>query len=409
MGLLSEGGVHSHQKHLFAIINLFVKQQPNPATSPPLSLHLFLDGRDTPPQSARTSLAALQARIGKLQPAGYNAQITSLCGRFYSMDRDQRWERIQLAYEAITQGKARHYAKDPIAALEAAYARGETDEFVAPTLIQTTDAPPTGWVQAGDSLIFFNFRADRARQISQALSAEQFSKFDRGQTPPQLSQFLTMTQYSEEIASQCIFEPFNLAHTLPDCLAEQGMQQLRMAETEKYAHVTFFLNGGKEAPVTGEERVLIPSPPVKTYDLAPEMSLPALSTALCTAIRNQTHDLIVCNIANGDMVGHTGNFPAGIKAAEAIDLALGEIERAIKDTQSQCLITADHGNLEQMVDPDTKAPHTAHTSNPVPLVYIGPQGRGLQPGILADLAPTLLTLMGLPIPKEMTGRPLIID
>lgn len=397
MGLLSDGGVHSHENHLFAIADVCAQLKANQ-----LYFHAFLDGRDTPPQSAARSLAALEARC---QKAG-TGQIASLVGRYFAMDRDHRWDRVQKAYDLLTGGNAPFHAPDAQAGLALAYARGETDEFVQPTAIHAAGEPRVQ-IQSGDVVIFMNFRADRARELTQAFINPDFTGFERTHRP-QLGQFVCLTQYDADFQVPIAFPPLPLTHLLGEVVSANGLSQLRIAETEKYAHVTFFFNGGVETPFPREDRVLIPSPKVATYDLQPEMSAPLLTDRLIEAIQSQHYDLIICNFANADMVGHTGNYAATVQAIEAIDTCLGRIVNALKAIGGEALITADHGNAEQMYDEQTQQPHTAHTSDPVPLIYIGRNAHiTKQDGKLSDIAPTLLTLLGLPIPAEMTGQSLL--
>ncbi|HET9483587.1 MAG TPA: 2,3-bisphosphoglycerate-independent phosphoglycerate mutase [Xanthomonadales bacterium] len=391
LGLVSPGGVHSSEDHVFAMLDAAARQG-----AQRVAVHAFLDGRDTPPQSAAASLARLEAKCRET-----GAHVASVTGRYYAMDRDQRWERVAVAYRAIADAHAEHHADDALAALHAAYARGETDEFVKPTIVRG-HAP----MRDGDAVVFMNFRADRARELTAAFVRPDFAGFERPRAIA-LSAFVTLTEYAADLPVTAVaFAPQSSRNTLPEYLAALGMKQLRIAETEKYAHVTFFFNGGREAPFPGEERILVPSPKVATYDLKPEMSCPEVTEKLCAAIRSRAHDLIVCNLANADMVGHTGVFAAAVAAAETIDRALGDIVAALRDAGGEMLVTADHGNLEQMRDLANDQPHTAHTMGPVPLVYLGRPAR-LRPGTLADLAPTVLALMGLPQPAEMTGVSLV--
>jgi len=403
LGLVSPGGVHSHDRHLLAMLELARRE-----AVPRVAVHAFLDGRDTPPRSARPSLEALQAACAGVG----NARIASVGGRYWAMDRDRRWDRLRRAWDAIVEARAEHSADDAIAALEAAYARDEGDEFVAPTVV-AGGAP----VRDGDAVVFMNFRADRARQLTAAFVDPGFDGFvvdgsaADGQPArrPALSRFVCLTEYDASLPAPVAFPPEDLRHGLGEVLAGHGLAQLRIAETEKYAHVTFFFSGGREAPYPGEERVLVPSPRVATYDLQPEMSLPELTRRLVSAIDAGSFDVIVCNIANPDMVGHTGNFAAAVRAAEAVDQALGAIEGAVRRAGGALLVTADHGNLEMMRDPESGQPHTAHTVGPVPFVYVGPRPAGLREGgALRDIAPTMLDLLGLPQPAEMTGRSLLV-
>jgi 2,3-bisphosphoglycerate-independent phosphoglycerate mutase len=389
MGLLSPGGVHSHENQIIALLKLAVHQGVTK-----VYFHAFLDGRDTPPQSALPSLQAVANISG--------VKIVSITGRYYAMDRDKRWERTQQAYDLLTLGKAEFHAADAISGLENAYTRGETDEFVKPMLIG-----PTVTIKDGDAVIFMNFRADRARQLSRALTDEKFEGFAR-QVVPKLSAFITLTQYADDIQANVAFPPQSLANVLGEYLANCQLKQFRIAETEKYAHVTFFFNGGRELPFPGEERTLIPSAKVATYDLHPEMSAREVTEKLTSAIRAQDYAFIVCNYANPDMLGHTGNYQATLKSLEILDQCLGEVCQAVVEVNGEMLITADHGNAECMYDDNTKQPHTAHTSDPVPLVYVGRSAEFIQQsGRLSDIAPTLLYLMGLPQPAEMTGHNLL--
>ncbi|MEJ7745935.1 MAG: 2,3-bisphosphoglycerate-independent phosphoglycerate mutase [Luteimonas sp.] len=392
MGLLSPGGVHSHQEHLFAMLALAKRMR-----VPRVAVHAFLDGRDMPPQSAEPSIAALQS-VCAMQG---NAHIATISGRYYPMDRDQRWERLHRAWDAIVEARSDAVAVDALAALHAAYARGETDEFVAPTVLD--GAQP---MRDGDAIVFMNFRADRARQLSAAFIDPAFAGFETRR--PRLSRFVTLTGYDARLPAAVAFAADDLQHSLGEIVAAHGMCQLRIAETEKYAHVTFFFSGGREAPYAGEERVLIPSPRVATYDLQPEMSCPELTAKLVDAIASGRFDVIVCNIANPDMVGHSGNLQAAILAAQAVDVAIGEIEAAVRAAHGALLITADHGNLEMMRDPVTGQPHTAHTVGPVPFVYVGARNgvRLREGGALRDVAPTVLDLLGMSQPGDMTGRTL---
>jgi 2,3-bisphosphoglycerate-independent phosphoglycerate mutase len=396
MGLLSPGGVHSHERHLFAMLDLARR-----AGVERVAVHAFLDGRDMPPKSAQPSLAALQAKCTELG----NARIASIGGRYYAMDRDQRWERLHRAWDAIVEARADYRALDAQAALDAAYARGETDEFVAPTVIAPADGDSTPMAD-GDAVVFMNFRADRARQLAAAFVDPDFAGFEARR--PQLARFVCLTEYDAALPAPVAFAPDNLAHTLGELLAERGLTQLRIAETEKYAHVTFFFSGGREAPYPGEERILVPSPRVATYDQQPEMSCPEVTAKLVDAIRARRFDVIVCNIANPDMVGHTGDLQAAIQAAQAVDIAIGAVSEAVRAVDGALLVTADHGNLEMMRDPSTGQPHTAHTVGPVPLLYVGSRDVQLRDGgALRDVAPTMLDLLGLPQPVEMTGASLL--
>lgn len=392
MGLLSPGGVHSHETQIFAMLDLAQREG-----VPRVAVHAFLDGRDTPPRSAEASLRALQSRCDALG----NARIATVSGRYYAMDRDKRWDRLRKAWDAIVEAQAEHRAADALSALQAAYARGENDEFVLPTVLDGTEP-----MRDGDAVVFMNFRADRARQLTAAFVDPAFSGFQARR--PRLSRYVCLTEYDAKLPASVAFAPDDLAHTLGEIVSAQGLRQLRIAETEKYAHVTFFFSGGREDMYPGEERILVPSPKVATYDLQPEMSCPELTAKLVEAIGTGRFDVIVCNIANPDMVGHSGDLQAAIKAAQAVDVALGAIDAAVRAANGALLITADHGNLEMMRDPVTGQPHTAHTVGPVPFVYVGERNgvRLRDGGALRDVAPTVLDLLGLPAPAEMTGRSL---
>jgi len=399
-GLLSPGGVHSHEQQIFAAIRLAVARG-----AKQVYLHAFLDGRDQPPRSAGPSLEKADALFAKLG-CGRTATV---CGRYYAMDRDNRWDRIESAYAMLTGGVSQYRADNSSDALAAAYQRGESDEFVLPTVI-CNDQQEAALVSDNDAVVFMNFRSDRARQLTQAFVDQGFNRFQRS-TVPALVDFVTATEYAADMNARCAFAPERLDNVLGDYLAQRHMTQLRIAETEKYAHVTFFFSGGREEVFVGEDRQLIASPDVATYDLKPEMSAPELTDKLVQAITSGTYDLIVCNYANGDMVGHTGVFDAAVKAVETLDVCLGRVEHALRSAEGQALVTADHGNCEQMADHASGQTHTQHTTELVPLIYIGPNSAGLKPagGILADIAPTLLDLMELPQPLEMTGTSLLIE
>jgi len=398
IGLLSDGGIHSHEDQIAALIELAVRKNCRR-----IYLHALLDGRDTPPRSAEASLR----RFSKLLAEHAAGSIASIGGRFFGMDRDKRWDRVQKAFAAICHGEAAHHEPDAMTALAAAYARGENDEFVAPTLIHPEGQAPVR-MRDGDAVVFMNFRADRARELSLAFVDPAFSGFDRGSLP-KLGSFVTLTEYSADIAAPCAFAPENLDNSLGEYLSALGRRQLRIAETEKYAHVTFFFSGGREEEYPGESRILIPSPKVETYDLKPEMSAREVTDRLVSAIRNREYDAIICNFANGDMVGHTGILAAAIQAVEVLDECLGRITAAILEVDGNCLITADHGNVEQMLDETSKQPMTAHTNGPVPLVYVGKRKLQLRAdGSLCDVAPSLLTLMDLPQPPQMSGHSLVV-
>lgn len=383
LGLLSPGGIHSHEQQIAAMLQMATQNGIDK-----LYLHAFLDGRDTPPQSAANSILL------------FEPYIASITGRFYAMDRDKRSERTEATIKLLTQGIANYQANSALQGLELAYARGETDEFVQPTQIKPIK------IETGDVVIFMNFRSDRARQLSYALTTI---------NPPLMGEFVTLTEYDPQLSAKVAFPKQPVNNTLSEILQQNNMTQLHIAETEKYAHVTFFFNAGKEHAVTGEERILIPSPQIATYDLKPEMSALAITEKLLSAIKNKTHDVIICNFANADMVGHTGKMPATIKAIEALDACLGQISQALHDYGGQALITADHGNAEIMWDEKHQQPHTAHTTNLVPLVYLGRKkivfknNPPNKPYGLQDVAPTMLKLLNLPQPNEMTGSSLIVD
>lgn len=391
MGLFSPGGVHSHQNHLFAFLKLCAQKNYSH-----VYLHLFLDGRDAPPKQIKENLRALQAVLHDYPVA----TVCSLSGRYWGMDRDQRWSRVEPLYTLLTTAQSPHHFATAEAAIDAYYAQGLSDEFFPPTLIGA--AQP---ITDGDAVFFFNFRADRAKQLTEAFLNPDFQGFQR-LACPQLAHFVSMTQYDEHLPTEPAFPPRRLRHTLGEVLAEHGLRQLRIAETEKYAHVTFFFNGGENHKFKLEERRLIPSPKVGTYDLQPEMSAPQLTAALVEAIHSQAYDVIICNFANADMVGHSGNFKATIAAIEAIDTALHQIGAALKKTHGHLLITADHGNAECLFDEHTQQAHTAHTCEPVPLLYVGDPRRQFRagPASLIDIAPTLLALLDIPPPKDMTGH-----
>jgi 2,3-bisphosphoglycerate-independent phosphoglycerate mutase len=394
LGLISDGGVHSQLTHVQALITAAAA-----AGVPTIYVHAFLDGRDTPPKSAEKYLQALQATCDAVGVAS----IASICGRFFAMDRDKRWDRTQAAFDLIMYGEADFSAETAQEALDAAYLRGETDEFVQPTVIHADETLPP-CVQTHDGLIFMNFRSDRMRQLSRAILHLTGQSLDESPVPA-LSGLVTLTQYAEDIPTEVAFPPLPIENTLAEVLSHHHLTQLRIAETEKYAHVTFFFSGGREDLIPGESRILVPSPPVKTYDLQPEMSVFEITDKLLEVISAQSVDVIICNFANADMVGHTGNLGATIKAIEAVDQCLGKLVQALQQVGGECLITADHGNAELMFDTTTGQPHTAHTSDLVPLIYLGRHAHATQArGALSDIAPTLLSLLNLPPPQEMTGQ-----
>ncbi|SMN13231.1 2,3-bisphosphoglycerate-independent phosphoglycerate mutase [Bathymodiolus heckerae thiotrophic gill symbiont] len=394
MGLLSDGGVHSHEEQLHAMLEM-TKQY----GCKEVYLHISADGRDCAQKSAKNYIQTLEDKIAELGVG----EIASVIGRYFSLDRDNRWSRVRCAYELIAKGKGEFLAQSAIEAIELAYARGETDEFVQSTVIKA----PTK-IKKGDVMIFMNYRADRARQITQAFTDENFQGFSRGTFVP--IQFICLTEYKKEFNLPVAYPSAKLNNVLGKYLSNLGMTQLRIAETEKYAHVTFFLNGGIERPFYGEDRVLIPSPDVATYDLKPEMSAFELTDELVENIESQKYDLIICNFANTDMVGHSGKLDAAIKAVETVDTCLGIVYQALRSIDGEMLITADHGNAEQMTNPETGEAHTAHTNNPVPLLFISDrQVEIAEPGTgsLSDIAPTLLLMMDIEQPEEMTGSSLI--
>ncbi len=392
MGLLSPGGVHSHEDHILAMVDMAVR-----SGLEKVYVHAMLDGRDTPPRSAGQSLKKMQDKCAALG----GGRIASIVGRFFAMDRDNRWERVQLAYDLITQGKAPFSAATAQDGLHQAYARDENDEFV-----QATSIGGKVVMQDGDVAVFMNFRADRARELTRALTEPDFDGFKRGKFP-KLASFITLSSYGEDFHLPTAYKPAAIINCFGEYISNLGLKQLRIAETEKYAHVTYFLNGGKEQPYEGEDRILVPSPKVKTYDLKPEMSAFEVTDKLEEAIRSGKYQSIICNYANGDMVGHSGNLAAAIKAIEALDICLGRVVSTMQQCGGEVLITADHGNAEQMIDHATHQAHTAHTLNPVPFIYIGRKAKMAASGALQDIAPTMLKLMGLPQPQEMTGKTLV--
>ncbi len=396
-GLMSPGGVHSHESHILAMVKLAVERG-----AKNVFVHGFLDGRDTAPKSAADSIKAMEA--GMAEAGG--GRIATLIGRFYAMDRDYRWQRVQAAYNLLTQGKAAFRAADALSALTMAYERDETDEFVQPTVIAKDGAEPD-FIKDNDVVVFMNFRSDRARQLTRAFIAEDFDGFVR-EAIPKLGLFCSLAEYNKDFYYVPVaFPPERYKNVFGEYLSKLGLTQLRIAETEKYAHVTFFFNGGVEAAYPGEDRVLIQSPKVKTYDMQPEMSAGELTDRLVEAIESGDYDVIICNYANPDMVGHTGKLDAAIAAIEALDSCLARVEVAIKKASGEWLITADHGNAEQMFDRQTGQPHTAHTSNLVPLIYVGRSADIVDGGALCDVTPTMLHLLGLEKPAEMTGASLL--
>ncbi len=389
MGLMSPGGVHSHEDQIVAMFELLARKNVSKAY-----FHAFTDGRDVPPRSAQGSIDKFEALFKKLG----TGRFASMIGRYYAMDRDNRWDRVEQAYDLLTQASTQ-FAPFACAtdALNAAYARDENDEFIQASVI----GEPVK-MEDGDALIFMNFRADRARQISRSFANDDFTGFTRKVRPA--INFVMLTEYATDIKAACAFPPSDLKNTLGEWLSSHNKTQLRISETEKYAHVTFFFNGGVENQFPGEDRILVNSPKVKTYDLQPEMSSKELTDKLCAAIESCKYDVIICNYPNGDMVGHTGVYEAAVKACEAVDECIGRVTDSLKKVGGECLITADHGNAERMKDLTTGVAYTAHTNLPVPLIYFGRQAEAVSGGKLSDLAPTILSLIGMDIPAEMTGK-----
>lgn len=398
LGLLSPGGVHSHEEHIHAMAEMAVK-----GGAKKVYLHAFLDGRDTAPKSAASSIRLMEEKFKEIG----GGRFASLIGRYYAMDRDHRWPRIQQAYDLITAGKANFTAETAMQGLEMAYARDESDEF-----IQATTIVPKGskavHIKDGDVVIFMNYRSDRARQITRPFIEADFDAFERA-VIPKIGRFVSLTEYKKDFDIHVAYPAERLANVFGEYISGLGLHQLRIAETEKYAHVTFFFNGGREEPFEFEDRILIESPNVATYDLQPEMSAPELTNKLVAAIEGCTYDAIICNYANPDMVGHTGNLEATVKAIEALDKCLQRVVDATLKAGGELLITADHGNAEMMTNEETHQAHTAHTTNPVPLIYVGRPAQLASTGALSDVAPTMLHLMGLKIPNEMNGRCLIVE
>ena len=394
LGLLSDGGVHSHIRHLYALLELAKRKD-----FEDVYVHCFMDGRDTPPASGESYITALEE---KMKEKGVG-KIASISGRFYAMDRDKRWQRIQKAYDALVNGIGEK-ATSSISAIESSYQKEVFDEFIEPTIILNGENP-VATIGEHDSVIFFNYRPDRAREITRTLVDPDFKEFE---TKPLNLYYVCMTSYDETMPNVKIaFKKAELKNTFGEYIAQKGLTQLRIAETEKYAHVTFFFNGGEEKQYKGEERILVPSPKVETYDLKPEMSAYEVTEKVLEAINNKKYDCIILNYANPDMVGHTGNLEAAIKAIETIDECVGKVVEAVEEQNGILIITEDHGNAEQMIDYKTGDPHTAHTTNPVPLILVGMENAKLKQGKLADLAPTMLDIMGLEKPEEMTGESLI--
>jgi 2,3-bisphosphoglycerate-independent phosphoglycerate mutase len=395
MGLVSDGGVHSHEDHIYALLEMAKAK-----SITDVLIHCFMDGRDTSPTAGAGYLEKLQAKIEEIGIG----RIATVVGRYFIMDRDNRWERVEQGYNLIVNGEGAEKA-DPVAALREYYEAEKTDEFIPATVISGNDGP---LMRDGDSLICFNYRSDRVREITRALMLADFDGFER-KTRPQLN-YVCYTSYDEAFGLPIAFPPRPMKNTLGECLAANGLKQLRSAETEKYPHVTFFFNGGVETPNEGEDRFMVASPKVATYDLQPEMSAGELTAGVCERIRSGAFDAVILNFANPDMVGHTGSIPATMKAVEATDRCVGEVLAAVKEMGGAALVTADHGNAELMVDPTGK-PHTAHTTNLVQLFYVGPDQdqRRLNDGKLADVAPTLLAMLGVTQPEDMTGKSLLAD
>ncbi len=392
MGLVGSGGVHAIDEHLFALLDLAERQK-----VPNTVVHAFVDGRDTLPQSG---LGFMQELLHQMRKRG-SARLGSVSGRYYAMDRDRRWQRTELAYRAVVSGGGLN-ATDPLDVIRKSYEAGITDEFILPTAI-ADDGTPVGPMRDGDAVICFNYRSDRMRQIVRTLIDPDFDGFPRANAPD--VKVVTLTMYDENFQLPVAFEPFSMSRIIAQVLSERGKTILKTAETEKYPHVTYFFNGGLEPPYPGEERVLVPSPKVATYDLMPEMSAPALTDSLCAAIERNQHDFVLCNFANADMVGHSGSIPATVRAVETVDECLARVIRSAEKTGMRLLITADHGNAEQMLDPLTGGPHTAHTTNPVPFVVVDSnRDHALRVGgALCDVAPTILSMLGVEQPAEMTG------
>jgi 2,3-bisphosphoglycerate-independent phosphoglycerate mutase len=402
IGLVSDGGVHSHQRHLHALIGMAARRGVRR-----IFVHAITDGRDASPAGSARYIPELES---VMQKAGVG-RIATVVGRYYAMDRDKRWERTKLAYDAIVNGQAETRAVAALAPIEASHRAGVTDEFIKPVVIVGADGEPVGPIRDADSVIFFNFRADRARQLTRAIALDdsQFDGFERPHRPH--VHYTTLTMYDRTFKLPVVFTPQTFSGNLADVLAEHARTNLRLAETEKYAHVTYFFNCGREEPYPGEDRILVPSQKVATYDLKPEMSAPGIADALVADVTGRQHEVVICNFANADMVGHTGDVAATIAAVETIDGCLGRILTALKAVDARAIVTADHGNAEQLWDDELKAPHTAHTSNPVPVILCADElmGRRLRDGSLRDIAPTMLGLLGIPLSAEMTGSSLIED
>ncbi len=398
VGLVSDGGVHSHQRHLHALVEIAARRRVGR-----VFVHAITDGRDASPTGAARYLPQLEE---VMRQAG-TGRIATIAGRYYAMDRDKRWERTKLAYDAMMHGQAETLSATALAPVQASYEAGVTDEFIRPIVIAGADGQPIGPIRDEDSVVFFNFRADRARQLTRAIALDDFDGFERPHRPR--VHFTTMTVYDRTFNLPAVFTPQTFSGNLADVLSEHGRTNLRLAETEKYAHVTYFFNCGREEPYPAEDRILVPSQKVATYDLMPEMSAAGIADALVTDLAERRHQVVICNFANADMVGHTGNVAATIAAVETLDACLGRIVTALRAAEGRAIITADHGNAEQMWDDQLNGPHTAHTTNPVPVILCdeGSVGRSLRDGTLRDVAPTLLGMLGLAISAEMTGSSLL--
>ncbi len=401
LGLLGPGGVHSHVDHLYALLSLAAQHD-----LPRVEVHCILDGRDTPPDSALGYIRDLEHRIASIG----TGRIATVAGRYYTMDRDRRWDRVEKAYRAMVYGEG-NSGPSAEAIVEKSYAEGVNDEFVLPSVVrETPEKGEESLISAHDALIFYNFRTDRTREITRALVLDDFPFFNRGPKVEDLA-VITMTEYEEGLPVAVAYPSENLDEVLADVISKHGLRQFHTAETEKYAHVTFFFNGGREEPYPEEDRSLVPSPKVPTYDLQPEMSAPGVRDVVLNTVKQGEHQFIIVNFANGDMVGHTGFIPAAVAAIEEVDGDVGKIVEAVLAKNGVAMITADHGNAEQMIDPSTGGPWTAHTTNPVPFILVGNQTRHVRlrdGGAISDIAPTILELMGIPIPKVMTGTSLII-
>jgi 2,3-bisphosphoglycerate-independent phosphoglycerate mutase len=399
IGLVSDGGVHSHQRHLYALLEAAAARR-----VPRVFVHVITDGRDASPMGSARYIPQLEDVLKRT-----TGQIATVAGRYYAMDRDKRWERTKLAYDAIVGGAAETVSRSAIEVVRQSHAEGVTDEFIKPAVIAGAVGSPAGPIADGDSVLFFNFRADRARQLTRALTLDDFDGFERPGRPR--LHYTTMTVYDRTFTLPVVFEPQSLSGNFADALEAAGQSNLRLAETEKYAHVTYFFNCGREEPYRKEDRILVPSQKVATYDLMPQMSAPAIAAELVADLEARRHDVVICNFANADMVGHTGRLESTIAAVETLDDCLGRVLQALKAAGGTAIVTADHGNAEQMWDEELQAPHTAHTGNPVPVILCDERyrGRRLRNGSLRDVAPTMLELLGMAGTPEMTGASLIED